>query len=109
MIDRPHCIERVRRRTRTSQKAGLCFTYSGIAVSHAATNAKCSRMSDQFGRSGQFGSNRHKANLPLCRLPKTIEQRDGRSFQKSLGMYATFQMREKGALKMYSQRSSTIV
>src|ERR1700721_455047 len=66
-------------------------------------------MSDQFGRSGQFGSNRHKANLPFCCLPKTIEQRDGRGFQKSLGMYATFQMREKGALTMYSERSSTIV
>src|SRR5207302_448818 len=79
----------------------------GVGMPEADAHTAPRRLSDHLGRSGQFWSDRHNANVTTSRLPETSKRLNGRRQQVLSWMHAATRMTNKGSFEMDSQRDGT--
>ena len=79
----------------------------GVGMPEADAHTEPRRIRDHFGRSGQFWSDRHNANVTTSRLPETSKRLNRRRQQVLRWMHAATCMTNKGSLEMDSQRDGS--
>ena len=78
MVERSHGIERVGSMSCPSIDSAFGSLKIGVGVSETYTNASTGSLGDHLGRTIQFRSDGHHANLATRGLPEAFEERKRR-------------------------------
>ena len=106
MVEWPHSVEGVRRVARSGCYGILSDRHLSVGVSNAYANIAPRSLRNHAHRAGNFRGNRQHAHMPTRRLPKALEDVNGRRDQIFRRMHSSPLVAQKWSFEMKAQRPS---